>query len=57
MITIHPFKALRPQAQHAKQVASRPYDVLNSKEAKIEAQGNPSSPSDGLKEGFCSAIL
>jgi uncharacterized protein (DUF1015 family) len=43
MITIHPFKALRPEAQHAKQVASRPYDVLNSKEAKIEAQGNPSS--------------
>ncbi len=43
MITIHPFKALRPQAQHAKQVASRPYDVLNSKEAKIEAQGNPLS--------------
>jgi len=43
MISIHPFKALRPEAQHAKQVASRPYDVLNSKEAKIEAQGNPSS--------------
>ena len=43
MITIHPFKALRPEAQHAKQVASRPYDVLNSKEAKIEAQGNPNS--------------
>ena len=43
MITIKPFKALRPQAQHAKQVASRPYDVLNSKEAKVEAQGNPSS--------------
>lgn len=43
MISIHPFKALRPEAQHAKQVASRPYDVLNSKEAKIEAQGNHSS--------------
>lgn len=43
MITIKPFKALRPQAQYAKQVASRPYDVLNSKEAKIEAQGNPFS--------------
>ena len=34
---------MRPEAQHAKNVASRPYDVLNSKEAKIEAQGNPSS--------------
>jgi uncharacterized protein (DUF1015 family) len=43
MITISPFKALRPEAQLAKQVASRPYDVLNSKEAKIEAQGNHSS--------------
>jgi uncharacterized protein (DUF1015 family) len=43
MISIQPFKALRPQAQFAKKVASRPYDVLNSKEAKVEAQGNPSS--------------
>ncbi|MEJ7609641.1 MAG: DUF1015 family protein [Ferruginibacter sp.] len=43
MITISPFPALRPDAQHAKAVASRPYDVLNSKEAKVEAQGNPHS--------------
>ncbi len=43
MSEIRPFKALRPQAQFAKQVASRPYDVLNSKEAKVEAQGNPNS--------------
>lgn len=43
MITITPFRALRPEAQLAKQVASRPYDVLSSKEAKIEAQGNPNS--------------
>jgi len=40
MITIHPFKALRPAAEFAKQVASRPYDVLNSLEAKVEARGN-----------------
>lgn len=40
MVTISPFKALRPAADQAKQVASRPYDVLNSKEAKVEAQGN-----------------
>lgn len=40
---IKPFKALRPQAQLAKQVASRPYDVLSSAEAKEEARGNPSS--------------
>ncbi|MBW7937224.1 MAG: DUF1015 domain-containing protein, partial [Flavobacteriales bacterium] len=43
MISISPFKALRPEPQFAKQVASRPYDVLNSKEAKIEAEGNPHS--------------
>lgn len=43
MITISPFSALRPEAQLAKYVASRPYDVLSSKEAKVEAQGNPHS--------------
>ena len=43
MAIITPFKALRPQAQYARQVASKPYDVLNSKEAKVEAQGNHSS--------------
>lgn len=43
MITIRPFKAVRPAAQFAKMVASKPYDVLNSREAKVEAQGNPSS--------------
>ncbi len=43
MSIIRPFKALRPQAQFAKQVASKPYDVLSSAEAKIEAQGNPHS--------------
>ena len=43
MAIIKPFKALRPQPQLAKQVASRPYDVLNSAEAKTEALGNHSS--------------
>jgi uncharacterized protein (DUF1015 family) len=43
MITIAPFKALRPEPSMAKQVASQPYDVLNSKEAKVLAQGNPAS--------------
>lgn len=43
MVTITPFKALRPEAQYAKQVASKPYDVLSSKEAKVEVQGNPFS--------------
>ncbi|MEP6595149.1 MAG: DUF1015 family protein [Ginsengibacter sp.] len=43
MVTIIPFKALRPEAPYAKQVASKPYDVLTTSEAKIEAQGNPAS--------------
>lgn len=43
MVTIVPFKALRPDAPFAKQVASKPYDVLSTTEAKIEAQGNPCS--------------
>ncbi len=43
MVSISPFKALRPEAQFARQVASQPYDVLSSKEAKIEAEGNPFS--------------
>lgn len=43
MAKISPFKALRPQAALADKVASRPYDVLNSKEAKLEASGNPYS--------------
>ena len=40
MAKISPFKALRPAAELAPKVASRPYDVLSSKEAKTEAQGN-----------------
>lgn len=43
MAIIKPFNALRPKPEFAKQVASRPYDVLNSEEAKEEAKGNPLS--------------
>lgn len=43
MISVSPFKALRPEPQFARQVASRPYDVLSTKEAKVEAEGNPFS--------------
>jgi uncharacterized protein (DUF1015 family) len=43
MITISPFAALRPEVALAKAVASRPYDVLSSKEARTEAQGNPNT--------------
>ncbi|MDQ3278481.1 MAG: DUF1015 domain-containing protein, partial [Bacteroidota bacterium] len=40
MATIKPFRALRPHNEYAAQVASRPYDVLNSEEARKEAEGN-----------------
>ena len=40
MSIISPFKALRPKKAIAKQLASRPYDVLNSSEAAAEAAGN-----------------
>ena len=40
MATIKPFKALRPHVEYAAQVASKPYDVLNSAEARKEAEGN-----------------
>ncbi|MBS1665699.1 MAG: DUF1015 domain-containing protein [Bacteroidetes bacterium] len=43
MSTIVPFQALRPALQFASQVASRPYDVLNSHEAREEAADNPYS--------------
>ena len=37
MVRIKPFKGIRPPRQHAAEVASRPYDVLNSEEARREA--------------------
>lgn len=40
MAQIKPFRALRPHIEYAAQVASRPYDVLNTEEAKKEAEGN-----------------
>jgi uncharacterized protein (DUF1015 family) len=43
MATITPFRALRPEPSLAPRVASRPYDVLNSKEAREEAAGNDAS--------------
>lgn len=43
MAIISPFKALRPKQDLANKLASRPYDVLNSTEAKEEAKGNPFS--------------
>jgi len=43
MAILKPFKGLRPPKALAASVASRPYDVLNSEEARTEAAGNPHS--------------
>jgi uncharacterized protein (DUF1015 family) len=43
MAIIKPFQALRPKPELVKQVASKPYDVLNSDEARTEAKDNPNS--------------
>ena len=43
MASVIPFKALRPLENLASKVASRPYDVLNSQEAKVEAGNNADS--------------
>lgn len=40
---IKPFRGIRPPRALAKQVSSRPYDVLDSEEARQEANGNPMS--------------
>ena len=40
MSIFKPFKAYRPVPKYAKDVASKPYDVLNSNEARNEAEGN-----------------
>ncbi len=40
---IKPFRGIRPPQAIAKQVSSRPYDVLNSDEARAEAEGNEKS--------------
>jgi uncharacterized protein (DUF1015 family) len=43
MAILKPFKGYRPLKEYAKQIASRPYDVLSSEEARVEAKGNPYS--------------
>ncbi len=40
---IKPFRGIRPPQELVEQVSSRPYDVLNSEEARQEAAGNPKS--------------
>ena len=43
MAIIKPFKGIRPQKKYISQIASKPYDVLNEKEARKECEGNPLS--------------
>lgn len=43
MAIIKPFRGIRPPKELVEQVASRPYDVLNSAEAREEAEGNEKS--------------
>jgi len=43
MAIIKAFKGFRPKKENVDQVASRPYDVLNSEEAREEVKGNPHS--------------
>ena len=43
MAKVKPFKGIRPPREMVTEVASRPYDVLNSEEARQEAEGNPKS--------------
>ncbi len=43
MAKVKPFRGVRPPKQLVEQVASRPYDVLNSEEARAEADGNEHS--------------
>ena len=43
MAVIRPFRALRPQPERAEAVASVPYDVVNTEEARALAAGKPLS--------------
>lgn len=58
MAILKAFKGLRPPQNIVKELASRPYDVLNSNEARVEAEGNEYSllhiikPEIDMKEGI-----
>ncbi|NLJ71178.1 MAG: DUF1015 domain-containing protein [Clostridiaceae bacterium] len=43
MAKIRAFRAIRPVAKYASEVAALPYDVMNSEEARTEIQGKPNS--------------
>jgi len=58
MTLIRPFKGLRPRQEYATDVVAPPYDVLNTAEARIRAEGRPysflhiSKPEIDLPEGI-----
>jgi uncharacterized protein (DUF1015 family) len=58
MAILKPFRGIRPKKELVQQVASRPYDVLNEKEAREEAKENPYSfyhiikPEINFPQGF-----
>jgi uncharacterized protein (DUF1015 family) len=43
MAILKPFKGIRPKKESANKIASKPYDVLNEKEAREETKGDPNS--------------
>src|SRR6185436_7831715 len=43
MAILKPFRGIRPKKELIKNIACRPYDVLNEKEAREETKGDPNS--------------
>lgn len=43
MATLHPFRAVRPRPEHVEEIASVPYDVVDTEEARALAEGKPRS--------------
>jgi uncharacterized protein (DUF1015 family) len=43
MATVHPFRAVRPLPEYLEEIASVPYDVISTEEARDLAEGKPRS--------------
>ncbi|MFB6248925.1 MAG: DUF1015 domain-containing protein [Salinibacter sp.] len=43
MATLHPFRGVRPLPEHLEEIASVPYDVVSTDEARERAEGRPRS--------------
>jgi uncharacterized protein (DUF1015 family) len=57
MAIVKPFKGVRPPKNLVEQVESRPYDVLNSEEARAEAGDNEKSLYQISNQVLLSTIL